>query len=224
MCGRFNVINTPGLIDLMAQLGVVLDLPAPIYNVAPTESIPLLIDKTFSAARWWLTPAWSDGPSQKYAMFNARSESLSRSRAFRAPFMRQRGVVPMSSFIEWRAEGGVKQPWRISSESEALAVAALWDRWRAPEGDTLLSCALVTTAAAPQFEPWHKRMPVLLTAEEARRWLDNSAPIDAQDPLFAPALKCTLQLEPVERRVSNARNKGPEDQALCGSVVVLRPD
>ena len=39
----------------------------------------------------------------------------------------------MSSFIEWRPEGGVKQPWLITNEQQALAVAALWDVWEGGE-------------------------------------------------------------------------------------------
>jgi len=224
MCGRFNIVNTPGLAELLDGLGVVLKLPEPRYNVAPTESVPLLQGGELQQARWWLTPSWSDGPSQRYAMFNARCETLSRSRAFRGPFRRQRGVVPMSSFIEWRRDGDSKQPWRISSERSALLVAALWDRWHAPEGGVLLSCTLVTTAAAAQFEPWHRRMPVMLTLDEARRWLDNSRPLASDDPLFAARCKFALQLEPVAGEVGNARNKRAQDQALCGEPVLLPPD
>ena len=37
-----------------------------------------------------------------------------------------------------------------------------FERGEAP----LLSCTLVTTAAAPAFQPWHARMPVLLRRDE----------------------------------------------------------
>ncbi|MEQ8517065.1 MAG: SOS response-associated peptidase [Chromatocurvus sp.] len=224
MCGRFNVSSTPGLGELLRILGVSIE-PATALNVAPTESVPLVrAFGDWQLARWWLTPHWSDGPSQKYAMFNARCETLARSRAYREPFARQRGVVPMSSFIEWRQEGDHKQPWRISNANDALAVAALWDIWIPMQGEPLLSCTLVTTEAAPAFRPWHARMPVLLTAQEALRWLDNQHPLAPDDPLFRPALKFDWRLEPVDRRASNARNKRPEDQALIGEMVALRSD
>ena len=115
---------------------------------------------------------------QKYSMFNARCETLSTSRAFRTPFKRQRGILPMSSFIEWRNEMDGKIPWRISTQDDALAVAALWDVWDG-DGSELLSCTLVTTDAAPQFLPWHRRMPVLLSREEIPRWLDNAVAVAA---------------------------------------------
>lgn len=224
MCGRFNVIDNPGLQDLLKDLGIDLQLPRAI-NVAPTEQVTLLRrnDDAMEAvsARWWLTPSWAKDVDQKYAMFNARSETLSQRAAFKAPFRRQRGIVPMSSFIEWRTENGVKQPYDIAPPSGALAIAALWDIWRGGE-EPLLSCTLVTTGAAPTFKPWHSRMPVALTIEEADRWLDNSATIDPSDSLFRCELKSELRLVPLDRAVSNARNKGEDLLQGVGKEEILR--
>ena len=217
------MIDNPGLQQLLRDLGIDLQLPNAV-NVAPTENIALLrageAGNTLEPARWWLTPAWAPQVDQKYSMFNARSETLSTSRAFRRPFASQRGIVPMSSFIEWRPEGGVKQPWLISNERGALAVAALWDVW--DRGDSpLLSCTLVTTEAAPAFAPWHKRMPVLLADEECARWMDNQKPIVDDDPIFCSVLKSPLRLVPLSRAVSNARNKDPRVLEGVADVVEL---
>ena len=130
MCGRFNVIDNPGLRQMLQDLGIDLQLPTAV-NVAPTESITLLRrdarELHAASARWWLTPSWAKEVDQKYSMFNARSETLAKSPAFRHPFKSQRGLVAISSFIEWRLEEGVKQPWLITNEQQALAVAALWE-------------------------------------------------------------------------------------------------
>ena len=174
-------------------------------------------------ARWWLVPSWAKEVSTKYSMFNARAESLTKSPAFRGPFRRQRGVVPMSSFIEWRGEQGQKQPWLITNEDQALTVAALWDVWEGG-GAPLLSCTLVTTEAAEPFKPWHKRMPVMLTREECRRWLDNDHTIDPDDPMLAPILKYDLLLNPVNRAVGNSANKDADLFEAIGPQVVLASD
>ena len=223
MCGRFNVIDSPGLRQLLQDLGVDLQLPSRV-NVAPTEQVGLVrIGESgvrLDQARWWLTPSWAPAVDQKYSMFNARAETLSSSRAFRTPFKRQRGVVPISSFIEWRTEDGVKQPWLITNESGALALAALWDVWEG-DGSALLSCTLVTTAAAPALEPWHNRMPVLLTGDEVPVWLDNTASLATQDPIFRSELKSALRLAPLSRGVSNARNKSADLLEPTGEIVAL---
>jgi len=217
MCGRFNVIDSPGLQQLLRDLGIDLELPGGV-NIAPTERISLLrkgqAGARVDAARWWLTPSWAPAVEQKYAMFNARSETLAKSRAYSLPFKRQRGLVPMSSFIEWRQEEGVRQPWLISNEQGAFAIAALWDVWEGQQ-PSLLSCTLVTTAAADSLLPWHTRMPVILAANEWDRWLDNNQVVASGDSLFRSELKMPLRLQPLSRAVNNAREKAPEH--LCGT-------
>jgi putative SOS response-associated peptidase YedK len=223
MCGRFNVIDSPGLQQLLRDLGIDVSLPQRV-NVAPTEKIALVrlgeSGSQVDDARWWLTPSWAKELSQAYSMFNARSETLAKSAAFKGPFRHQRGLVPMSSFIEWRTEDGVKQPWLISNAQQALAVAALWDVWKGGESP-LLSCTLVTTAAAPAFKPWHARMPVFLTGDEQAKWLDNSSAIAPDDAIFRNVLKEPLLLQPLDRSVSNARNKDPAAQQGIGETIEL---
>lgn len=221
MCGRFNITSLPGLQDLMNYLGIDSPLPEPRVNIAPTEDILLLRAEGGDMARWWLVPSWAKEVGTRYSMFNARAESLTSSPAFRGPFRRQRGVVPMSSFIEWRMENGHKQPWLITNAEQCIAVAALWDVWEGAD-TPLLSCTLVTTEAAADFRPWHARMPVLLTREECRRWLDNERPIDAGDILLAPILKFDLELYPVSRAVGNSTRKDPALLEPTGQSVKLR--
>lgn len=223
MCGRFNVIDSPGLQALLHDLGLDLSLPQ-ASNIAPTEQVSLVRHSgdatSLDPARWWLTPSWAKEVSQVYSMFNARSENLAKSPAFRSPFKRQRGLVPMSHFIEWRQEEGVKQPWLISNDEQALAVAALWDVWEGGE-QPLLSCTLVTTAAAPEFQPWHARMPVVLSPDERAPWLDNSQVIASDDAVFRSELKTDLILQPVSRAISNARNKDTASMEGIGELVRL---
>ncbi|MBM70439.1 MAG: DUF159 family protein [Haliea sp.] len=218
MCGRFNITHMPGLQGLLQRLDIDLELPEPRYNVAPTEDVVLLREGRADSARWWLVPSWAKEVSTRYSMFNARAESLASSPAFKHPFRQQRGIVPMSSFVEWRVENGGKQPWVITNAAQTIAVAALWDVW---EGGTepLLSCTLVTTEAAAAFRPWHSRMPVMLTPQECTQWMDNRRPIDPRDPMLAPTLKFDLTLYPVSPAVGSARRKEatlfrPIDQAI----------
>ncbi|MAT51709.1 MAG: DUF159 family protein [Porticoccaceae bacterium] len=220
MCGRYNITDLPGLQELLEMVGIDLQLPPPRYNIAPTEDVLLLHDGKGELARWWMTPSWAPEVSTKYSMFNARCETLTRSRAFQKPFKSQRGIVPMSSFIEWRTDDGLKQPWLITNEAHTLAVAALWDVWQAGDAP-LLSCTLVTTEAAPAFKPWHNRMPVMLGDTEIPRWMDNSSEVPPSDPLFRPELKYDLTLHPLSKAVGNARNKDPRTMEPFGDPVYL---
>jgi putative SOS response-associated peptidase YedK len=223
MCGRFNVIDNPELQRLLQELGIDLGLPSRA-NIAPTETIAMVREhegaRELAQVRWWLTPAWARQPDQKYAMFNARCETIAGSRAYAKPFKTRRGIVPVSSFIEWRREDGGRQPYLISAPGSALALAAVWDCWQG-DGEIIESCSLVTTAAAPQFEQVHKRMPVMLDAGEQQRWLDGGSEVAANDPLFEPRLKQELSVRAISRQVNNARNKGLDLLAPEGEARVL---
>ncbi|MFT5482293.1 MAG: putative SOS response-associated peptidase YedK [Halieaceae bacterium] len=213
MCGRFNVIDNPDLQQLLQELGIDLGL-ATTTNIAPTETIAVVCRDAGSNAqlremRWWLTPSWAPEISTKYSMFNAKSETLASSRAFKGSFQRRRGVVPVSSFIEWKTEAGVKQPYLIAATDGALPLAAIWDRW-VMEDQELFSCALVTTAAAEGFRDVHHRMPVMLDGDGCKLWLDNAAELENLQSLFTPTLRHDLRVTPIDRRVNNARNKGSE--------------
>ncbi|MFT4768148.1 MAG: putative SOS response-associated peptidase YedK, partial [Glaciecola sp.] len=85
----------------------------------------------------------------------------------------------------------------------------------------LLSCTLVTTAAAESFKPWHTRMPVMLSSDDRERWLDNRAPIEPDDPVFAPQLREALRLVPISRAAGNSRNKSPDSILPAGEWVTL---
>jgi putative SOS response-associated peptidase YedK len=222
MCGRYNLTDLPGLQQLLDILGIALHLPPPRYNIAPTENILLLYNGKAEYARWWLTPSWAPQVSTQYAMFNAKCETLSSSKAFQKPFKSQRGVVPMSSFVEWRTEGVIKRPWLVTNEPRLLTAAALWDVWHGDD-EPLLSCTIVTTAAAPEFKPWHNRMPVMLAGKEVDRWLDNNRQIPPDDPLFRPELKFPLLVGPLDTRVGNARNKSPQLIEPVEEPVELKP-
>ena len=227
MCGCFNIIDDPSLQALLKTLGVAPSVPGSMINVAPTEDIPVVTGsvgaREMRAMRWWLTPSWAPEPSTRYSMFNAKSETIATSRAFRGPFRRQRGIVPASSFIEWHSGPEGKQAWLIESEEAgALALAAIWDLWQR-DGATLYSCCLITTAATSAFEPWHHRMPVMLRAADYDSWLDPQQALPDLDHYFAPSLPGPLRLSPLPRAVNNARNKAPEVLQPSAAGQVIRP-
>jgi putative SOS response-associated peptidase YedK len=216
MCGRYNVVADPLAALLMALVGA--PLRESRYNVAPTEDVPVLraaTDPTDPAPpcelvsmRWWLVPSWSSGPSQKYAMFNARSESVLRSRAYREPFRRRRCLLPASGFVEWQKTASGKQPYQVRpAAADGLLMAGVWERWRGPDGTCIDSCSILTTAAHPKIAFLHDRMPVLLGRHEVAGWL---APEQDDETLMAfctPALPVSMVIEPLSTAINNARSK-----------------
>jgi len=128
-------------------------------------------------------------------MFNARSESVATSRAFRGPFHRQRAILPASSFIEWQKLESRKQPYDIRVQNKAIAFAGVWDRWER-EGEEIYSCSIITTDAAPQFAHIHSRMPVMLKTADFDAWLNPEQEMEALAPLLAAQLPDIMELTP----------------------------
>lgn len=208
MCSRIFV--TPGnpLKLLLGQFGLDgVDLPE-INNLAPTEAVPVIYWEgngfNISPMRWWLHPAWSpEPPNQKFAMFNARIETVLTSRAFQGPVRHRRAIIPVSGFVEFKTQGKHKQPFYVHAASgKALAIAGMWECWQ----NQVWSTAMITQAASESFAEIHDRMPLSLNAEQAARWMNPEEDVKSL-LLELRGQSEELHWLPIDPRVNNARNK-----------------
>ena len=151
------------------------ETPAP--NGAPAA-------RELVAAQWGLVPHWvksaSDAKLRAPKLVNAKSETVSTTRAFHdAWFNGQRCIVPMAAFYEDDFRSGKAVPTRISRiDGQPMGVAGVWARWSGPQGETILSYALLTVNANNhallhryQQPGGEKRMPVVLNEGAYGAWL-----------------------------------------------------
>jgi len=214
MCGRLNVIHDPlhRLVQIITGMQVELTTQ---YNVAPTEAVPVLVPGEggwqIRDMRWWLVPWWTDEPTNKYSMFNARSETLTRSRAFREPFRYRRCIIPASGYYEWAREANVRIPrYILPAEDSGFAFAGLWDRWKRDD-QVIESCTIVTAAAPASMAHIHKRIPVHLSPAQVSAWVNQDTDPETLQELLAPTLRIPVAIVPVSNYVNNSRNK----EAAC---------
>jgi putative SOS response-associated peptidase YedK len=227
MCGRYA--TTRNAADLAALFEAVDDTGGdlvPDYNVAPTDSVPMvrisarLGGAALSVARWGLVPPWATDPRGAARMINARAETVATSPAYAAAFARRRCLVPADGWYEWvRGPGRARQPYFMTSPDGApLVFAGIWSVWGAgPE--RRLTCGVVTSAAVGDLAAVHDRMPLVLPADRWSSWL--SAPPD--EALLAPTpdgLVAGLEIRPVGAAVGDVRNDGP---GLVARVTVEPP-
>jgi len=211
MCGRF-VLTTPAqalATHFEAWAGQLV--LAPRYNIAPTQEVVAVRieqrSRRLVMLRWGLVPSWAKDPAIGNRMINARSETAAEKPSFRNALAGRRCIVPASGFYEWKREGARKQPWYFHAPDHApLAIAALWEMWRAPNGTALESCTLLTTAANALLSAVHDRMPVLLRRQDYGRWLDPDIR-DAREiqSLLVPAPEQSLTSHAVSAAVGDAR-------------------
>ena len=180
MCGRFALRAPPS--ELITQFGLdeCVDF-APRYNIPPGTDIPVIRQspegkRVLHLLRWGLVPHWVKDPSIGARLNNARGESIAGKASFREAFKRRRCLVPASGFYEWAKEGRAKQPFYISLKSgDPMAMAGIWESWKAPDGNVLRTVCIVTTAANDVMAPIHERMPVIVSPDHWLDWL--TAPV-----------------------------------------------
>ena len=91
-------------------------------------------------------------------------------------------------------------------------MAGLWERWRSPAGEVVETCCVLTTEANGVVSVTHDRMPVIVERRDYALWLDEKVTDVAA--LLVPYPAAAMRAVPVNKRVNNARNEGPECWAL----------
>ena len=141
------------------------------------------------------------------ATFNARIESIESKPAFRNAWRKNKKcLIPALGYYEWQTEQGQKQPYFVTSEGgEPLVFAGLWDQCNIGDA-TLKSCTIITTESKGALQNLHSRMPVLLSVELARQWLQAG---DGKSLLHDGCLT-DFNVYKVDKRVNNSRQEGEE--------------
>ena len=177
MCGRFSLAVSKERINKQFNLSIEEDVK-PNYNIAPSQQayvIPNNASKSLQKMTWGLIPYWSKEFSQNSSLINARSEGIASRPSFRMPIRKRRCLVLADGFYEWRKEGRKRIPYRIVHNSNAIiAMAGIWDTWRTPQGNELVTFAILTTKPNEEMKTVHDRMPVILSTEQAQKnWLSE---------------------------------------------------
>jgi len=212
MCGRFAFYSPSEAIAALFGVNASHRVE-PRYNIAPTQYIAAVRNseengRELSMLRWGLIPSWAKDPSMGNRMINARAETVAEKPAYRAAYRRRRCLVLADGFYEWHTEAAGKVPYFISlANGQPFALAGLWEHWQSKERDeSIQSATLITTAANDFMASLHHRMPVVLEAETADRWLAGDNELIDYVGHHGPALRAW----PVDRRVNNARNEGED--------------
>lgn len=238
MCGRIALYSTPDRLSRIfdAQLALGIDPDGqPRYNLPPTETVLGLVaadavavdegghrpaGRVIEPFRWGLIPPGAKDASAGSRLFNARAESVASRSAFRSAFLSRRVAVLADGFYEWGpGPGKGRQPYFFHrADGQPLAFAGLWEPWRPPTDDgshngpeTIATCTIITTAAGPDLEGIHDRMPVVLEADALDPWLDpDNRHRDELEAMVQASPPGTLDHHRVDTRVGNVRNDGPE--------------
>lgn len=223
MCGRF--VQSRDITDYLHQLDAEQDvvsgydhMPINRYNVAPGTRVLILHNAAdglrIDPCHWGWAPFWATG--KRPAPINARVETVTTGKFFKALWPQGRALVMADGWYEWVSDPQDpkrKQPYFIRLKSQApmfmAALAEVHVGLEPNEGDGFV---IITAASDQGMLDIHDRRPLVLSPEHARQWIDPQlAPHEAE----ALARDQCLPVEDFEwfavsKAVGNVRNEGAQ--------------
>ncbi len=219
MCGRYITAQQEKF-ERALRLGKIRWHFSASYNVAPTQSVPVVRFADGEAEglmmRWGLVPFWARGVPPKFSCINATMEKLDTAASWRGPWKRgQRCILPAAGFYEWHLEtNGSKSPWFIHlADREVFGFAGIWDRSINAAGEASESCAIITMPGNELMRDIHNtganpyRMPAILAEADQEAWLGGSA--QEAHALLRPYPAELMVAWRVSTRVNSPRNDDP---------------
>lgn len=167
-------------------------------EIRPTNAAPILTmdgNRLVPYPVSWGFPKW-DG---KGVDINARTDTVlnaldhpEKRSIWRKPILTRRCVIPSTGFYEWVAMSALEPESQISlfpgenkpigkaakiklhfrrPNEPMLYMAGMINSFEGKDGQLKEAFVILTTAASASMEPFHDRMPVILTADEREEWI-----------------------------------------------------
>ena len=183
--------------------------------------------RTFQLMNWGLIPWWtksvSEASSIRMRTLNAISEEIYDKPAFRESAQEgKRCLIPCTGFFEWRwfKGGKLKYPYFIHHRVETIfSLAGLWSSWTDKStGELRETYAVLTTRANPLLEKIHnskKRMPVVLSREYEKDWLNPLLTKDDVMALCEPIDDSQLEAYTISKLITDRRVENKDVPEVC---------
>jgi len=208
MCGRYNIIDSPQVHQLMDIVGVKLSGMRFSSDIPPGSRISIIREtatgRGLADAIWWLLLERDTLKPSRYTSFNTRSDKLHTPRsAGYHPYRKSRCIIPASAFIEGL---GDKQTYhKIELDGQAIAFGGLYQEYVNREtGETATGASIITLPPPPQWRDIHpKSMPLMLRLDDVamiNAWLaPDVQDVERFDRLMQPGIHTDQVLTPINK-------------------------
>ena len=224
MCGRYSLSKSKIDLEERFQAEMLADFK-PRYNIAPTQLVPVITSespKGFSFFYWGITPDFGQNKPVAQKLINAKAETVHEKISFKSSFEKRRCLIPADGFYEWKKLGKkTKIPHRFTlREDEIFSFAGIWEEYESISGEIQHTFLILTTSPNEVVSEVHDRMPVILSRENEKKWLDKYS---SQDELlkmlnsYPAELMLSYTVSPMVNSVQNdspgiIRRTSPMDQ------------
>jgi len=162
-------------------------------------------------AVWGLIPPWAKNIDIQNHTCNARAETIYQKPSFKHAAKSNHCLVLVDGFYEWQEFKGKKYPYYIyKKDEEPFSLAGLWEPWTNPDtGEIIKTFTIITCEANELLAKIHntkKRMPVILTSQNEKKWLEGKAELESYKghDLKAHTVSKLITARGVERNVPEA--------------------
>jgi len=222
MCTRYILISSLEQIESRFELPHQTINITPNYNISVGQFVPVITDNKpheIQLFKFGLTPFWA---KREMAITNARSEGdynkedhpgfkgakgIILKPAFRKPIRSQRCLVLASAFIEGVKESRLSIPYLVylRNHKNPFAFAGIWDTWLNPQtGENLNSFCMITTTANNLMQKiGHLRMPVILSDNEEKKWINLNTELSRITAMLNHYDSKLMNAYPIDPKIKN---------------------
>ena len=177
MCGRFVNLNKIDKLNKIFEINESENVENGIsYNIAPSQSTIIITNSKFfkiESANWGIK-FFDKRQNQEKNIINSRLETIQNKILFKESFEKRRCVIPANGYYEWSVKDNIKIPYFINiPDKEMIYFAGIWKYFNFKKS-SMKVFSIITKPANNLLKEIHDRMPVTLSAEESKDYLDHN--------------------------------------------------
>ena len=177
MCGRFVNLNTVEKLDKIFSISKHDNIKYKIsYNISPSQLSLIITNFKFlniENAKWGFNFFDKQRNIEKQ-IINSRLETIKEKMLFKDSFEKRKCIIPANGYYEWTLKNNIKIPYFIHiPEKETIYFAGIW-RYLNIKKNTLKVFSIITKPANRLLKEIHHRMPVILSFNESKEFLENN--------------------------------------------------
>ena len=177
MCGRFVNLNKIDKLNKIFEINESENVENGIsYNIAPSQSTIIITNSKFfkiEKADWGMK-FFDKRQNQEKNIINSRLETIQNKILFKESFEKRRCVIPANGYYEWSINDNIKIPYFINiPDKETIYFAGIW-KYLNFKKSSMKVFSIITKPANNLLKEIHDRMPVTLSAEESKDYLDHN--------------------------------------------------
>ena len=177
MCGRFVNLNKIDKLNKIFEIHESENVENGIsYNIAPSQSTIIITNsKLFKIEKAdWGMKFFDKRHNQEKNIINSRLETIQNKILFKESFEKRRCVIPANGYYEWSINDNIKIPYFINiPDKETIYFAGIW-KYLNFKKSSMKVFSIITKPTNSLLKEIHDRMPVTLSSEESKDYLDHN--------------------------------------------------